>query len=558
MEKSKYQLPKSDPETEESDHTIGVLKDDDSDPLQTEVMEDGDENFKQFCDGMAKKSLMWQKISMKTIVNDDDRYSDENILKRYRSTIRSLGGKLPTDFTLRSFSIKIVMIFIAPFLFVIGMMLIPSCTPWDEGHVTACKNNDTPCQIDYWSPPECKSTYGSASLYGIIIIAALGCCPSACSVFDKLIFQRYFKRHMRLMEFVVPISFGIVGNVLAATVLFQYWQYPPGLFILTNFIGFPFLVTGFCVMIWVERRYLEGVSMKQLLRSFIYCNLVNCQGFFVNFGTYLAFSIMYNYLQAKRHEFTGFWYFCWLLLSTFGMTALRELNMLERKMLYRRCDPSSIPMGECWVFFIHCTFLSGLRASSAIDGNLIGLVLLSVTDIASVVASVGKIAFRIDIGSMIKKKLGKHWEDEPEDGEVAVEFIIEKSLFLVLEELIEFIVPTVYILTDIVIFYIPNFKLVAGLGVTAFGMQSTKDLSYIVGMMIVLGTELATFLFCQMILQYKCQLNLRTALVGFLHENGTVCCYFGMFAIINMNAIRYVPLGADPYVNFYWLNDISS
>jgi len=406
-------------------HFIGELKDhdphdDDDDDIQTAVFEDGEEDdIGKFMDIMSKKSLMWSKMSMKTMTENEKRYSDVKVLERYRSTIKSLAGQLPPDVQNSTLIIKFILILVAPYAAIIIMASIPMCTPWTHDHGGF---------YDYVSE-DCKQTSYSYYFINMLLIGLI--IPSSLAVFEKLCYNKFLSRDMDLSEIFIPLAFALVGSLCFPAILLQWDFVMPFFFMITLFGSYPLLVFGFVAMMWLRWDQFEGISTRRIIKSFMWGQLINSASFLFTFTTYMLYFVLYNYLLKRRSTFSVFGSFMFRFMETFGMTILREINMKEQKLCWTQIDASSIPMGECFVFFVHCTFLSSCRAASAIDKNYLGLVLMSVSDIMGICAATCRLVYRFDPVGILKRKLGfkSHVDDdEAAMGMVGINFIVDKSL----------------------------------------------------------------------------------------------------------------------------------
>jgi len=124
--------------------------------------------------------------------------------------------------------------------------------------------------------------------------------------------------------------------------------------------------------------------------------------------------------------------------------------------------------------------------------------------------------------------------------------------YMVVEELIELMVPVIYIFIDITLWFMPNKDLVAGLGNSAFGYTRPTSLEYIPPLILVIVVEFFSFFFLVKVIKAKCQINLWTAMKLFVHTDGRYCIYFALFAFITTNVFRYVPLGCNIHLDFRW------
>jgi len=329
-------------------------EEDSSSDLQTAVYEDGEEqNIGDFMDGMGKTSQMWSKMSMGVVRKMSSRISDKNVIERYRSTIRSLAGVLPKEVTQQNVYTKLICIFLVPYLVAIIMYSWPACTPWTDDYDGA---------YDYVSPPECaRGNVGVFYFLNMFSVAAI--VPSACCVFEKLFYLKYLNRVMSPLEYAVPTGISITAAAICTYFYLQVlkpWDYPPFFYMMVLFSSYPFLAFAYVVTLALERKHFSKVPKWELIKMFTLCQIINSASFMITFASYMAFQVAYNYLQRRRHTFQGFESFLWYMMSTFGMTVLREINMKEQKFAYDKVDPSAIPMGQSFILFVHCNkYLSG-------------------------------------------------------------------------------------------------------------------------------------------------------------------------------------------------------
>jgi len=502
-----------------------------SNSRQTMILE---ETVKQ----KAKKSVAWDRFHADSFMKDKQRYSDPRVSEKYLQNITSLAGVLPRNFSWCVFIWNVCLAFILPYFTSLLIFIIPACTPW---------SNDHDGFYDYVSPESCQTT--DLSFYATnVITISLGTIPSTIVILQEFVFLRCFGRKIRFTEILIALASGTVGVVLSVFVLLQYWSYPPMFPILSICGAFPFLLVGFAYITFHASQEYPDVSRRKIWVRLLFSIIANSSAFFVTFGSYVGFSALYNYLQSRKDEFYGMTLIAWYLYELCGMTVVRSFNIYVFNFIYSYIDPSQNHVGYSSVLFIHFTFLSYLRASAGINGNYLGLLLLTLSDVWVLVLSVVQIAYNIDIVYQIKSLLCLTKEDEQDQGIDIVEY----AIFLGLEEIAELLVITVYILLELTLWNLENKTLIAGTGISAFGLQKAENLKYIGSLLVMLAGELFTFAFAHMVLKWKCDLHLHTALMCSIHKNGYIC-YMATFSIVMQNVFRYVPFGCDLHFNFKWL-----
>jgi len=314
-------------------------------------------------------------------------------------------------------------------------------------------------------------------------------------------------------------------------------------------MAFPFLTAAqLCITMLAARKHPQ-VKRKRIMKRFMYTFIAN------NVATgilllHVLFTKVYITLESQKHTFGALEAFGWRLYQLLGMGLLRTCSVHLMTTIYGFIDPSQNHNAYSFTFLTHCLFLSYLRASASKTNDIVGVFFLTLSDFGGLALIVIQIMYNVDFTYYIKYILCLTKEG---DHDVGID-IVEYSLYVGLEEISEIVAITTYILTEITIAYLPSKNLIAGTGLTAFGLHKTEGLQHIQLLLGSLLCELGTYIFLHFALKWKCDIYLTTAMAAIFNDNGYLI-YFSLFSVMIQNMFRFVPLGCDLFFNFAWLSE---
>ena len=282
--------------------------------------------------------------------------------------------------------------------------------------------------------------------------------------------------HVLLYNYPIPHNWMVWNIILLSYYITLWFQFPPG---------------------WRKN---DGFR-KRLIAVFIAITYNQ-----VIFTQYIAFATVLLTFDKKKQ---------WILAIC--MPFIREMNIwIMKKLAYRATSGDSSGVSLTITFNIntmHSLFLSYILGS--ISTQVTSAIILSMDFMLNLYSS-----FRI---VWLKKK-------RPEEKEKAIELLQE----LVIIEMVEFIVPLIYVLVFCCVYYGPNASLFGNIGNGYWQYVAVEDVVHTIKTVcIFFFVDLCSSIIISMVLWFSCHINLFRAYEALQKEFGfifmlTLVCYLSL------------------------------
>jgi len=221
-----------------------------------------------------------------------------------------------------------------------------------------------------------------------------------------------------------------------------------------------------------------------------------------------------------------------LLWSIVMLKAMREGFVAIGTFLYNQYHPDAFVIIEAFIFLTQAALLSILRGSSG--GDWFNLVALSGSDILSIVKSTVQL-----------------WYEKTHNNNDLN--IVHLTLYILLEEMTEMIVPIVYFVSATILYFLPAGKNLVGIKMTGFGVPAIEDIRVFQdSLLAVFAAEVSTFGMVYYLLIYILKIPIIGAFVHYMNHYGNMLILSIIGSFMILYCVSCVSFGADTSFQLEW------
>lgn len=452
---------------------------------------------------------------------------------KLRNTINALSGTYDAQISQKKWAQMVFEVVMMPSMIVLLMFAIPMCGPLD----------DMSCHRMF------KKKF-ARWLCACVLCSVTAMIP--LKTFENILIHPVFdKESFETWETLLVHVSAWTGVIITIEVYSAIVDpIPPFLFPLYFCTAWTFAAVAigyiFYTSYWPLIKAEEDKSF--LINGVIWVALINTFGCVVVF-LYVGFSAGYRKINAGVEEdgWHPLAYYAYILI---GLRIIREFSLDFSNYLWTFVDKSATMSTETWIFMIHAVTLSALRGGES--SNPFKVIILTANDYFSIVLNILIIRFGKPTQWYKNCFCCKTYEEVKEN--LDIEVVIHRAQHLIQEELVEAIVPLIYLLTATIIYYLPNGKLVNGIRASEWGYFQLEDMGDFATMMImVIFLEIFSFLILSFGIKYFTGLTLWYLVKDYLHEYGDIVVWNIVGAFTVLYVIQFQPFGADISFEFNWL-----
>jgi len=501
---------------------------------------------------------------------------------KMKKTFFVLHGINNNDLDYRQALLTTISLFMCPLIFLFITYAVPQFSPYDEEDI---RNRY------FWN------------MTWVIFMYSFTIISNIAEFAGHLIYYPYGHK-MEWSERIIVLICGVVGGMVPYYVGYAIFKNTPPLayfWVQNGVISFMCIAFAFCFYKNHWGQYSVENKKTALKSAVIFLTIFMMCGF--SSMVYYVLLVIYRYVEEGYFEFdhngevSGVSNKATLPLMGLSLTfaVWKELFYYALTVLYQQVDANMISIGQVWTLFSHSFYLSILLGGEFT--KITTLLTLVAADLGTALFSAHQVYYlqkatfspekkdddvfdpnennttEVEEKKTEKRKsrtsvldtLGLTGNSAPrlsikEIDDAATKFLDEKSpiteyaTYIIVAELVEVIVPCIYLIFILFSYNLPMGRLFLGVGSNKFGFTSIRHLGPVVSnLMNFIIAELLTCLFIVFICWKAFKIHLMNIWVH-------VCNIYGITVVMQSTTVLnvivpvlFLPFAMDPYLKFDYL-----
>jgi len=403
--------------------------------------------------------------------------------------------------------------------------------------------------------PQCSL---ETSGHGCTPIPIINCIPSmvlvTCLVwsmtewFNVNILKKRMREKYQPSEYAVIYALPCVGVLIIRPILqsvFNNQVVPMGI-VFDLFTSFTFCAPPIVYYIFkhIRRRNLTQEQEKELYWV-MFMGFVTCSMGPVNIVMYKGFVVGYVYiLDSDLPKVVIYAY------GSLGFKAIKEISLFIFKKIYNQFDETGYSLGQMWLFFLHGTEVISLQSLAK---DPVEIFMLTFADLSGMGKNIVSMWMDDNIRNRaIAVSRGESLADL--DREEIPDKIALQAMELVLVELVECLIPCLYLLHSVFVWITPNGENTHGIRRKPHAIETTSELSQFTKQcVIVIFIEIASVVLLQQFVQKVLSVHLLSGASEFISKYIDIISGMNVAVIALFWATKFTYFGCDVSLQFDWL-----
>jgi len=451
-----------------------------------------------------------------------------------RRTIRAVSG-LMTGYDFKSLRQLMMKLTTLPSIAVFLMFIIPQCSLETQGY------DCMPIPVLNWFP-------------SVVLVICL--VSSEAEWFNVQILQKRLSEAFGSYEYSFIYGFPVLGVCIVRPLLdyaYGYKVVPVGILwdLLVSFNG---CSPPICYFIWkhVQKRNIIWEDAKYVYTHVFWGFVVVSMGP-VTILFYKMYTVGYNMMRdsVDADEIPSV---CLYLYGSLGIKIVKEICLKIFKTIYNQFDSAAFSNAQMWVFFLHGTEVIALQSLAK---DPLEVLMLTFADISGMAKNCLQMYMNEDIRIRAQlMNIQTKTQSQLQKSTEIPEKVALHAMELVLMELVECIIPVLYLMHAVFIWISPNSSNTLGIKRKSFSDPdwSNHDLpQFAQQCVMVIVIEIVSVIMLQQLIQRWLKIHLFSGAAQFINRYVDFIAGCNLAVIILFWATRLTYFGVDLALEFDWL-----